>query len=81
MKFSLLYKVLCVKTKKEYAWRTANAPLEAGTPQTVLRIRTLELNIVRPRGAATLKPSFLNMDKVPWVDSLPKARDSHRVIG
>ena len=47
----------------------------------VLRIKTLELNLVVLSGTASLNPCFLNMDRVPWVDSLPKARDSHRAIG
>jgi hypothetical protein len=58
------------------------APSAAKCPlQIVLRISTCELNLVFPNGATALKPAFSNIDAVPCVDSLPKVRGSHHLMG
>ena len=49
--------------------------------QTVLRINTLVLKMVLANGATTWKPALMNMEAVPWVDSLPKARGCQVAMG
>src|SRR6266576_373095 len=54
---------------------------KGGGIHTVLRISTCELYRVLPNRPTRWNPAFTNMDSVPWVDSLPKARVSQRVMG